>query len=72
MAYTEAQRDALKEAIALGATRVRYRDREVQYRSLAEMREILRAMNAELDALAGAEVKTKVRQVRFITSKGLC
>jgi NifB/MoaA-like Fe-S oxidoreductase len=72
MAYTEAQRTALKEAIALGATKVRYRDREVTYRNLEEMKEILRDMDRELATLAGEERPSRVRQVRFITSKGLC
>lgn len=40
---------ALKRAIATGALRVRYPDgREVMYRSLAEMRETLRMMQADI------------------------
>lgn len=72
MAYTIAQRDALKEAIATGATKVRYRDREVDYRSLDEMKRILRDMEAEIDADAGIPAPRRSRQVRFVTTKGLC
>ena len=69
MAYTQTDIDKLKAAIAQGALRVRYADREVYYRSLSEMRQTLGMMQAAVDAAAG---KTRVRQVRFQTSKGLC
>ncbi|WP_128291996.1 phage head-tail joining protein [Afifella aestuarii] len=45
---------ALKEALASGASRVRYADREVQYRSLAEVRSILKDLEAERDGKAAA------------------
>lgn len=49
MAWTEADRDALREAIALGASKVRYADgREVTFRSLDDMRSILEQIEAEL------------------------
>lgn len=42
MAVTQQDVDAIEAAIATGALRVRYADgREVTYRSLAEMREIV-------------------------------
>jgi hypothetical protein len=44
MAYSEDQILALKNAIAQGALRVKYGDKEVEYRSLAEMKEILTMM----------------------------
>lgn len=48
MAYTQTDIDDLKAAIASGALRVRYADgREIQYRSLADMRETLSIMQAE-------------------------
>lgn len=48
MAFTTADVDALKDAIATGALEVRYADgRQVKYRSLGEMRQILQMMNAE-------------------------
>ena len=46
--YTEAQRDALRAAIAAGVTRVAYGDKSVDYRSLSDMRQILAGIEAEL------------------------
>lgn len=52
MAYTQADLDALKAAIASGARRVKFGSgpdsREVEYRSLAEMRAIVADIEAEL------------------------
>lgn len=49
MAFTQSDIDELKKAMATGALRVRYADgREVQYRTLAEMRETLTIMQAEV------------------------
>lgn len=68
------QRDipVLKAAIATGATKVRYRDREVTYRAYSEMRQILRAMERELEDALGIARPRRTRAVRFVTSKGLC
>lgn len=41
MAWTQSDIDKLKRALASGARRVRFADREVEYRSLEEMREII-------------------------------
>lgn len=48
MAYTLEQYEALQEAIAGGELSVRYTDRSVTYRSVAEMLQILRLMQSEL------------------------
>lgn len=48
MAYTIEQYQALQEAIAGGELSVRYADRSVTYRSVAEMLQILRLMQSEL------------------------
>lgn len=48
MAWTQAEIDILKASIASGERRVKYQDKEVEYRSLAEMKEILRGMEAEV------------------------
>ena len=69
MAWTQTDVDKLKKAMAQGALRVRFADREVTYRSLDEMQATLRMMAADVAAAAG---KTRRRQVRFQTSKGLC
>lgn len=50
MAYTQEHVDALKEAIALGATEVTHNGKTVKYRSLTEMRSVLRSMEADLQA----------------------
>jgi len=48
MAYTQSQIDELRAAIASGQMIVRSGDRSVQYRSLSEMKEALRVMEADL------------------------
>lgn len=48
MAYTVEQHQALTEAIAQGALRVKYADKEVEYRSLADMLAIKKLMENEL------------------------
>ena len=48
MAWTQNDIDALKTAIATGQLLVRSGDRSIQYRSLAEMRETLRLMEADV------------------------
>lgn len=67
VAYTQTQIDTLKAAIAEGALKVRFGDREVTYRSLDEMRQTLRMMQDEVGAAAG---RTPRRRIRFMTGKG--
>jgi hypothetical protein len=50
MAFTQAQIDALKAAIALGVTQVSYQGRTTTYRSLDEMKSALRMMESEVNA----------------------
>jgi len=66
--FSQADIDALRSAMAKGALRVRFGDREVQYRSLDEMRELLREMEIEVGAASGVK---RIRRVRLTTSKGL-
>lgn len=49
MAYTQADADRLRQAIASGATRLRMNNEEVQYRSLAEMKSTLADIEASLE-----------------------
>lgn len=42
--FTEQQYQALCDAIAQGALRVKYGDKEVEYRSLSEMQSIKKSM----------------------------
>lgn len=71
MAWTQTDVDKLKAAIAQGATKVKFADREVTYRSLDEMRETLRMIQAEVDTASG-KVRPRVRRILFSTSNGLC
>lgn len=48
MAWTEDDLTKLEAAIAEGARRVRYSDKEVEYRTLREMKEIRDDIRAEL------------------------
>lgn len=48
MPFTQQQLTVLTEAIASGATTVKYGDKEVTYRSLTEMRSLLQQMQAEV------------------------
>jgi hypothetical protein len=68
MAWQQSDIDTLKAAIAQGALRVRFADRDVTYRSLAEMRETLRLVKAEVNA---DPTSVPVRRFRFQTDKGL-
>lgn len=60
MAWTQKQHDALERAIAEGAEVVRYEDRTVEYRSLADMLALLAAMKRQLGlSTAGATTAIK-------------
>lgn len=50
MAWTTADRDALKQAIAKGESRVSFGDRSVEYRSMAEMQTALAMIETELSS----------------------
>lgn len=67
MAWTTADITKLKAAIAQGALRVRYADRDVQYRSLEEMKDLLGMMQSDVDRAAGVK---RTKQTRFTTRKG--
>lgn len=66
MPFTQSQLNALQAAIAQGTTRVKYQDREVEYRSLLEMLQLLNMMRQELGLASG---KIVVKKAEF--SKGL-
>ncbi len=46
--FTQAQLDAIRAAYALGVTRVTHDGQTTEYRSLAEMRQIMADMEADL------------------------
>jgi hypothetical protein len=47
--FTQTQYEALIAAIALGAMKVEYGDKTVEYRSLREMKELANSMAADLE-----------------------
>lgn len=55
-AFTQAQLDAIKRAYATGVTRVTYEGKTTEYRSLAEMRQIIATIEADLAAQAGRKL----------------
>lgn len=48
MAYSQSDIDALEVAIASGIKKVKFSDRETEYRDLAEMKQILNDMKASV------------------------
>lgn len=50
MSYSAEDVSALRAAIATGATRVRVRDEETEFRSLSDMQALLAVMEAEASA----------------------
>ena len=48
MAYTQSQLDRLEQAIALGVTRVEYKDSVTQYQKLSDLIALRDQMKAEL------------------------
>lgn len=67
MPYTQQQLQALRDALANGARRVRFADREIEYRSIDELKAAIAAAEAELAKDAGTPV---TRQIRISTQKG--
>ncbi len=67
MAYTEAQLQALRDALARGERRVTFGDKTVEYRSVEELKAAIREVEA---ALARESGPPKTRQIRVTTDKG--
>jgi hypothetical protein len=67
MPFTQQQLDALRDALANGVRRVRFGEREVEYRTVEELREAIRMAEAELARTSGTAV---TRQIRISTEKG--
>ncbi len=68
MTYTIAQRDALKQAIVSGVLRLSYDGKNVEYRSMAELRSALNDVEA---ALARDSGKPQTRQIKIYADKDL-
>lgn len=61
MAFTQADLDAVKRAIASGQLEVQYGDKRVRYRSIDDLERAARMIGAELDEAAGVRRKRIVR-----------
>ncbi len=64
MAWTQSEIDALKAAIASGTKSVSVNGRTVTYHSLAEMRQALRDMEAEVNPQT-TTTRPVVRKIQF-------
>ena len=72
MAYTEEQLSALEAALAKGEKRVTFGDKTVEFRSVEELKEAIRAVErglAEQAAQTGL-IPPPARQIRLTTTKG--
>jgi hypothetical protein len=67
MAYTTQQLDVLESAIAQGVTKVKYSDKEVEYRSLDDMIRLRNIMRQELGMSGGIASRRTLAEF----SKGL-
>ncbi len=65
--YTEQHLQALREALANGTRRVRFADREIEYRSLDELKAAIATVQGELVKASGNPTS---RQIRISTQKG--
>jgi hypothetical protein len=72
MAYKEDQLTALEAALAKGEKRVTFGDKTVEYRSVEELKEAIRAVERGLSAQAANTglIPPAPRQIRVLTGKG--
>ena len=72
MAYTEDQLTALEAALAKGEKRVTFGDKTVEYRSVEELKDAIRAVERGLAEQAAATglIPPPARQIRVTTTKG--
>ena len=70
--YTEAQLQALRDALAKGEKRVTFGDKTVEYRSVDELRQAIREVKRGLSEQAASTGMWPgaPRQIRVTTSKG--
>lgn len=68
MAYTQADIDAAKAALASGELDVQYSDKRVRFRSIDELLKAIAVMEGELAAATQTQVVPK--QTRLFSRKG--
>ncbi len=66
--YTPEQLQALKDALANGVLRVKFADREIDYRSVDELKAAIATVEKELATTNGTPPR---RHIRIFTGKGL-
>jgi hypothetical protein len=59
MAYTQAHLDALKSALASGATQIRYEDRMLEFRDVDQLIKAIAVVEGELASAAGTSRQTR-------------
>ena len=65
--YTQQQLQALRDALANGVRRVRFSDREIEYRTVDELKAAIAVAEAEI---AKSNGRPMTRQIRMSTQKG--
>jgi hypothetical protein len=65
--YTDQQLQALRDALANGVSRVRFGDREIEYRTVEELKAAIAAAEADVARSSGTPM---IRQIRIETQKG--
>ncbi len=68
LAQLQAERDALTKAIGSGALMVQFADRLTTYRSIADLKEARRLIDADIRALAATTSRPK--DMLVVASKG--
>lgn len=68
MTYTTEQRDALRQAIASGVLRLSYDGKQVEYRSMAELKA---ALNEVEQSLARENNQPQTRRIKIYAEKDL-
>jgi hypothetical protein len=66
--YTQADLDVLKEALLTGASVVRIDGREVRYRTQAELLQLIKAVQEQVDAASSSQSSSMV-QATFTKGK---
>lgn len=67
MPYTQQQLQALRDALASGVRKVRFADREMEFRDVAELKQAIATAEADLAKSTGTLI---ARQIRVSTGKG--
>jgi len=65
--YTDQQLQALRDALANGVRRVKFGDREIEYRTVDELKQAIAAAEADVARNSGVPM---TRQIRISTGKG--